>query len=137
MRGGGPVAGGWSESAGDHAVEPALDSDELGGGFACGVEAELLIEERGGSVASVALRISPLLGGVDRRRGCDPLAVAPCGVFAGLGWERGVVGGFGVAVCSPCGEDFGREGDEFVGGEVVMVKHKREGGSLRWRRCCW
>ena len=137
MRGGGPVAGRWGESAGDHRVEPALDGVELGGGFRGGVEAELLVEESRGAVASVALRVCPFLGGVDRCGGRDPLTVAPCGVFGGPGRQRGVVGSFGVAVRGPCGEDFWCEGDEFVGGEVVMVRHKRVGGWRRLRRCCW
>ena len=134
---GGPVAGGGREAAGDHRVQPALHGVELGRGFRGGVEAEFLVKERGGAVAAVALRICPLLGGVDRRGGGDPFAVAPCGVFAGLGWERGVVGSFRVAVRSPCGERFGSEGDEFVCCEVVMFRHKREGGWRLLRRCCW
>jgi len=136
VRGGGPVAGCGSEAAGDHAVEPLADGGELGGGFRGGVEAEFLVEERCGAVAAVTLRICPFLGGVGGRGGCDPLAGAPCRVVAGLGWERGVVGGFGVAVRGPCGEGFGREGDEFVGGEVVIVRHKRGDGWRRLRRCC-
>ena len=55
MRGGWPVGGGGGEAAGDHAVEPGLDGVELGGGFRGGVEAELLVEERGGAVDAVAL----------------------------------------------------------------------------------
>ena len=136
MRRGGPVAGGRGEAVGDHAVEPALDGVELGRGFRGGVEAELLVEERGGAVASVALRVCPLFCGVDRCGGRDPLAVAPCGVFAGLGGEWGVVGGFGVAVRGPCGEGFGRDGDEFVGVDVVTIRHILLGGWRRLRRCC-
>ena len=137
MRSGWPVAGGWGEAAGDHRVEPGLDFDELRGGFRGGVEAEFLVEECCAAVAPVALRFCPLFGGVDRRGGGDPLAVAPCRVVAGLGWERGIVGSFRVAVRSPCGERFGSEGDEFVCCEVVMVRHKREDGWRRLRRCCW
>ena len=115
VRGGGPVAGGWGKAGGDHGIEPGLDCVELGRRFRGGVESELLVEERGGAVAAVALRICPFLCGEGRRGWSDPLAFLPRCVFAGLGWERGVVVGFEVAVLGPCGEGFGREGDEFVG----------------------
>lgn len=120
MRSGGPVAGGGREAAGNHAVEPCLDGGELGGGFRGGVEAELLVEERGGAVAAVALGGGPFLGGVGEGGGLDPLAARPHGVVAGLGRGGLPLGGFGV----PGGDEVGEVGlgefAEFVGGRVEV-----------------
>ena len=98
MRRGGPVAGGRGEAVGDHAVEPALDGVELGRGFRGGVEAELLVEDRGGAVAAVALGGGPFFGGVGgqrllhyRRLGHHPSLALKGGDNSGIGFGAELV----------------------------------------------